>query len=176
MLLSRVTAPAVPVAMAQIMQHLRDPLDDAVYLDFIRAAAHNMVAEMTGRTLGAETWDYSVGSASGDLVLPKSPVQSVTSISYFDAAGAVQTATIGDFYIFAGEDKTTIRPKPGKTWPSLQDRDDAMTIRFVAGYTSLPDALTFAVMFAAESIYEGTPMPQAMEIQIAAYRLNWIAA
>lgn len=176
MYLSRVGAAASPVTLAQIMQHLRDPLDEAGYIEAIRSSAHNMVSEMTGRTLGAETWDYSVGAVSGDLVLPKSPVQSVTSISYFDAAGVVQTATLGDFYVFKGEDRTIIRPMPGKAWPSLQDREDALTVRFVAGYASLPDALTFAVMFAAESIYEGTPFPQAMELQIAAYRIGWVAA
>lgn len=176
MYLTRITGPALPVATAEVMQHLRGPYDELGYIESIRASAHDIVSEMSGRTLGTETWDLAVGSVAGDLVLPKSPVQSLTSISYYDAAGVLQLATLSDFYLFKGEDRATVRPKDGRSWPTLQDREDALIVRFVAGYATLPPALRVAVLFAAEAIYDRVPFPPAMEVQIAAYRLGWVAA
>lgn len=176
MYLARVSGRALPVNVGELMNHLRQPQDDLVYLEAILASAHDTVAELTGRTLGNETWDVSLGAVSGDLVLPKNPVQSITSISFFDAAGVTQTADVADFLLFKGEDRATIRPKEGKAWPTLQKREDALTVRFVAGYSDLPPALRVAILFAAESIYDRSPFPPAMEVQIAAYRLGWISA
>lgn len=176
MLMRRVSAAALPVSLTEVMDQLRQPQDAPTYVEAIRTAAHDVVAEMSGRCLGAETWDASFAEATGDIVLPKSPVQSITSISYFDAAGAVQTANVADFLLFAGQDRATMRPAVGKSWPTLQRREDALTIRFVAGYTTLPEGLRAAVRLAAESIYDRVPFPPPMEALINSHRLGWIAA
>ncbi|WP_434612081.1 head-tail connector protein [Tabrizicola sp. M-4] len=176
MLLRRVSAAAMPVPLTEIMDQLRQPQDAPTYIEGIRAAAHDVVSEMSGRCLGAETWEVMLAEGSGDIVLPKSPVQSITSISYFDAAGAVQTVPVEDYLLFAGQDRAKLRPAEGKNWPTLQRREDAMTIRFVAGYTVLPDGLKAAVRQASQSIYEGGDFPPSMHILINVHRLGWVAA
>ena len=176
MLLRRVSAAALPVPFTEIMEQLRQPQDAPTYIEGIRAAAHDVVSEMSGRCLGAETWDVLLAEASGDIVLPKSPVQSITSISYFDAAGAVQTVPVEDYLLFAGQDRAKLRPAEGRSWPTLQRREDALTIRFVAGYTMLPEGLRAAVRFAAESIYDRVPFPPPMEALINSHRLGWVSS
>lgn len=176
MLLRRVTPAALPVSLTEIMDQLRQPQDDPLYIEGIRRAAHDVVAEMSGRCLGSETWEVSFSEASGDVALPKSPVQSITSISYFDATGAVQPANVADFLLFAGQDRAKLRPVEGRSWPTLQKREDAITIRFVAGYSTLPDGLNFAVRVAAENIYDRVPFSPTMEVFIGVHRLGWISA
>lgn len=178
MLLTRVSGPALPVTKQEIIDQLRQPNDEDRYIEALRAAAHDMVAELSGRTLGSETWDMAVSASSGDIILPRSPVQSLTSISFYDAAGVAQTATLSDFHLFKDTDKAIVRPKDGKSWPALQAREDAMTIRFVAGYPALPDALRFAVRLCAESLYDHRmdgPPPSVLAL-VSAHRIGWVSA
>ena len=104
MLLSRVATGPQPVTVEMALDHLRQPEDSLGYVQALLSASTALIGEKAGRVLTAETWDLSVASASGDIVLPKSPVQSITSISYFDAAGAVQSTTVSDFYLFKDTD------------------------------------------------------------------------
>jgi uncharacterized phiE125 gp8 family phage protein len=184
MLLRRITPSAAPVAAPVVAAHLRQPEDDAGAIEAFRLAAHDFVAETSGRVLGAETWALSVGEAPARLELPKSPVQSLVSITYYDAAGAVQTATLSDFHLFADDDRAVVTPKEGKTWPPLQKRDDAMTVTFIAGYTVLPPALNQAILMVAAHLYEnrsavsdGTmvEVPMAVQALTAIHRIGWAA-
>ena len=79
------------------------------------------------------------GSVRGSAIrVPVRPVQSVTSVKYLDAAGAEQTLTpVTDYTVYAEEDPSPclIVPAYGKTWPSTRAVLNAVTVRFVAGFT-----------------------------------------
>jgi uncharacterized phiE125 gp8 family phage protein len=184
MLLRRITSSAAPVALASVSDHLRSPNDDAAVVEAVRLAAHDLVAEMSGRVLGSETWALSVGDAPARLDLPKSPVQSLVSVKYWDAAGVEQTATLSDFHLFADDDRAVVTPKDGKTWPPLQRRDDAMTVTFIAGYTTLPAGLSHAVLMLSAHLYENrsavsdgalVEVPMAVQSLIGIHRIGWAA-
>jgi uncharacterized phiE125 gp8 family phage protein len=184
MLLRRITSSAAPVASPILLAHLRQPDEEAGAIEAFRLAAHDLVGEMSGRVLGSETWAVSVGEAPNRLDLPKSPVQSLVSITYYDAAGTVQTATLSDFHLFADDDRAVVTPKDGKTWPPLQKRDDAMTVTFIAGYTVLPPALSQAVLMVAGHLYENrsavsegamSEVPMAVQALTAIHRIGWAA-
>lgn len=184
MLLTRISGPALPVSLSLALQHLREPQDEATYLQPVLSAATGFVSEKSGRTLGAETWEIAVSQASGDIELPKSPVQSVTSISYYDAAGVAQTVPVADYYLFKDGDRARLRPKDGKSWPPLQDRDDALTIRFVAGYTTLPAELQHAILMMTAHFYQNRSsveaanmieVPMSVEALVSVHRIGWFA-
>lgn len=184
MLLRRTSTSAAPVAAPVLLAHLRQPDEEAGAIEAFRLAAHELVAETSGRVLGTETWALSIGEAPQRLDLPKSPVQSLVSITYFDAAGAVQTATLSDFHLFADDDRAVVTPKEGKAWPPLQRRDDAMTVTFTAGYTTLPPALNQAVLMVAAHLYENrsavsdgamVEVPLAVQALTAIHRIGWAA-
>lgn len=182
MLINRVSASAYPVTLADALVHLRQPTDEDGYVEALRFAAHDLIAEMSGRILGTETWAASLDYPRDRVNLPKSPVQSLVSISYYDEAGVSQTATLSDFYLFKDGDRASVVPKDGKAFPQLQNRDDALTIQFVAGYTALPPALRHAILLTIGHLYdnrsavsEGAMMevPLAVQSLVGVHKLGW---
>ena len=153
MILSLVTGPTtLPVSADDLRSMGRlDDYEDAIVIEKLIEAAARMVGEYAGRSLLEETWALSIPAIHRrDLMLPKSPVRSITSITYFDGADAEQTANVSDFYLMKDDDRAILRPKSGESWPAANtDRDDAITITFVAGYTDIPPTLVHAVKMMA---------------------------
>lgn len=187
MLLRRVApATTLPVTVAEARQHLREPdVSENGLIETMIAAACDMVAEMTGRVLVAETWEAAYPAVAGDLKLPKSPVLSVTSIGFYDAADAPQVAELSGFYVFTDDDTCTIRPKSGAAWPSTIARADAITVTFQAGYAVLPPALRSAILLTMAHLYEHresvvigaatVELPLGIQSLINLHRLGWAA-
>lgn len=186
MLLNRTVAPTTEiVSLADVKEHLRvDAVDDDFYISGLISAATVAVEEMTGRCVMPQTWAMSIDGASGQVFLPKSPVQSVSSIAYFDRDGASQTATVSDFHLFKDEDKAWLEPKNGFAWPATISRADALTITFVAGYAEVPPALRGAALLIIGHWYEHreavgdtmTELPLALQSLVNLHRTGWIAA
>lgn len=188
MLLKRVSALASPVLLDDARSHLRvTGSDEDMLITQQLAAAVAAVSERTGRRLGTETWSASYSSVSGDLDLPMAPVQSITSITYWDANDAQQTAQLTDFYFFADDDFATLRPKPGRAWPSANsNRMDAITVTFVAGYSPIPAPLRTAVLMTLGHLFENreavsvglsvAEFPVGVADMVDLYRRGWIGA
>lgn len=187
MLLSQVTGPtigAVSISEAKAAAVV-DFSDDDVQISGMIDAATRAVGEMAGRVLVAETWAASFGDGqSGTLRLPKSPVQSLTSITYYDADDVQQTADLNDFYLFRDDDVAYVCPKSGANWPTANsDRADAITVTFVAGYTSIPRNLKQAVLMMTAHFYENrsatmerkmAEVPLGVEHLVSLDRMGWI--
>ena len=181
-----VPAASLPLSVMDAKDHLRvtDSRDDYLVEGYLRAALE-AVGEMSGRVLAAETWAMSAASASGDVPLPKCPVISLTSIEYFDANETAQTANVADFYLFKDDDKAFLRPKAGKSWPTTASREDAITITFTVGYSTLPHGLKSAVLLMLGHLYENregvadggkTAIPLGVESLVNLHRIGWVAA
>lgn len=184
MILRRVSqGSALPVSLAEAKDHLRVTADsEDMQIAIKLAAAAASIAEMTGRAMQVETWAMSARSFSGLVRLPKSPVRSLDSVKYYDAANVLQTATLSDFMLYQSDDWAYVEPAQGKSWPIPYAREDAVTITFTAGYTVIPFDLRMAVMMKLADLYtnrgddEGGKINAAIEAQIAPHRLGWIAA
>ena len=106
------------------------------------AAAAWCEQEISGhRQLLTATYDVPVRNWwAGGLKLPRPPLQSVTSITYADTAGVVQTLATTT-YVTRGSWRTAgmIERAPSQQWPVLQqDNRYPITIRFLAGYGTPP--------------------------------------
>lgn len=186
MLLTRTVAPSETIiALADVKEHLRvTESDEDFYISGLISVAGAVLAEMTGRSILSETWEMAQNGVTGKVSLPKVPVQSVASITYYDRDNAAQTATVADFYLFKDEDRAWLEPKPGFTWPATYDREDALTITFVAGYTVVPLALKHAAMMLVAHWYERREaageavqeVPFAVQSLVGLHRLKWIAS
>jgi len=143
---------------------------------------------IVGKVLTAETWDLKLSAFSSCIVLPLSPVQSITSISYFDSDNQVQTLNVNDFYLYGDEDGAFIEPKTGVVWPSVYARRDAITIRFVAGFgaaADVPANITRAIRLIVAHWYENRTavlvgvtaqeLPMAVESLLNISRKGWSA-
>jgi len=106
------------------------------------------------------------------LDIPRPPLQSVTSITYVDTAGATQTWSSANYLV----DKPSgprcrrgrIAPAYGVVWPFTQAQINAATVRFVAGYgatgASVPALVRQALLMDLTALYEhrgdeATPVP-----------------
>jgi uncharacterized phiE125 gp8 family phage protein len=161
MALSLVTAPtSEPITTAEAKLHLRVEHDvDNPWIERAITTAQAVVETAVGRKFGSQTWDEKRdGTPCGDTwELPFPPVSSVTSITYVDTAGTTQTWSSAQYTVDspAGDQglPTRIVPAYGYSWPVVRSVPNAITVRFVCGYTTVPAALKAAMLVLIEHWY-----------------------
>lgn len=194
-ILKRVTPPAVaPVALIDTKLNLRvDHADEDTNIESLIAAATDYLEAPNGaigKAFITQSWALSVPCPDRDfrIHLPVTPVQSITSISYYDADDVSQTLTVGDFYLHGDEDWAYIEPKPGVTWPGVYDRLDAITVEFVAGFgdtaAAVPQTIRQCVLLMVAHWYENrepvvvgsisSALPMAVDSLISMNRKGWV--
>ena len=73
------------------------------------------------------------------------PLQSVTSVKYYDTNGALQTVDPSIYFVDTAND--TIVLNPNKSWPVTYARDNSVIIEYISGYTSVPEDIKTAIKF-----------------------------
>jgi uncharacterized phiE125 gp8 family phage protein len=89
--------------------------------------------------------------------LPYPPVQSITSVKYYDSAGAQQTIAATVYELGDDNGVGIVRLKYDQQWPSGRGHYDDIVIRAVVGYgaeAAIPPALKLAVCEVAANAYE----------------------
>jgi len=190
--LQLVTAPAIePVTIAECKAHMRieHSDDDQVIADLIAVAVNYLdVTGMLGKAMITQTWAEYFAPNPGTVHLSITPVQSVSSIEYYDANNTLQTDTLSNYYVIGTKGYKTIYPKSGYTWPTVFKRDDAIKITYVVGYgdsaESVPTTVRHAIKMLVANYYEnreneliGTiskTLPFGVEQLIATERNSWV--
>ena len=128
--------------------------DDDDLIKGLIDAAQETVEAFTNRKLSSETWYYYLDQfPSGDIVLPFSPVTSITSVKYYDADNSEQTYVANtDYYTNMKAEPATIRSING--WDGTYDKPDAVTVEYVTGYTSVPLELKQAMLVLIADMYD----------------------
>jgi uncharacterized phiE125 gp8 family phage protein len=195
MILKRTVAPAAyPVTVAESKADLRvqHTAEDTLIDSLIAAATDyaDVPNGVVGKALITQTWTLSVRSFEPNLKLhiPITPVQSISSITYYDADNVQQSLTVFDFYLYGDEDTAWIEPKPNVTLPTVYPREDAITVTFVAGFgatsASVPNSIRQAIRLLVAHWYENRtaatdrPMyeiPMAAETLFNINRKGWVA-
>lgn len=137
------------------------------YLIALIKTARDYCESFTHRALITQTWDLKLDAFPCDsdeaIFLPKPPVSSVTSVTYLDTANVSQTwaATTGyltDLPSGPHASPARIAPAYGVPYPSTYDVENAVTIRFVAGYgaaaSSVPDGIKWAMRILMGTWYD----------------------
>jgi uncharacterized phiE125 gp8 family phage protein len=162
-ILDLVTAPVGQVLTIDDMQafgYIVEPDQFGVVMDCI-ATATNVVEGDTGRQLLTATYDVSwrrFPGCWGELVLPRVPVASVTSVKYYDTAGTLQTLSSSDYTVNDGSAHAAayIIPAFNEQWPSTYGHDRDVVVRFVCGYgavSAIPSELKMQVAILANSLF-----------------------
>jgi uncharacterized phiE125 gp8 family phage protein len=86
------------------------------------------------RALITQTWDLTLDWLPPVIELPKTPLQSVTSLKYLDASGALVTLDPSLYRVDVASKPGRITPAYGTSWPTVHPVTGAVVIRFVAGY------------------------------------------
>lgn len=141
------SAPAAePISLAEAKLHCRvDGSDDDTLLTALIVAARELAEQQTGRALVTQTWKQTFDAFPlAAIALERPPLQSVTSVKYYDPAGVQQTLDAGAYTVHTSSQLGFIAPAAGTCWPSTQDRDEAVEVVFVAGYgtaAAVPQAI-----------------------------------
>lgn len=151
---AQVTAPtAEPLQVSEVRRHLS--LDDSYFDDYLSSliqVARAKVEAETHRQLVTATYDLKLDAlpvGQESLSVPYGQLQSITSVTYTDTAGASQTFSSDDYDVSTAKDPGTIRPGYGEVWPVARNQLEAAAVRFVCGYgaaSSVPQAIKHAML------------------------------
>jgi uncharacterized phiE125 gp8 family phage protein len=106
-----------------------DPL-----LNMLIVAARQHVEPHLKRRLITQTLDLYLDCFPGWTLRLPVPIQSVTAITYFDSNGVEQTLAADQYLVDSTTEPARITPAFGLVWPVTQYRNNAVKVRFVAGY------------------------------------------
>lgn len=129
-----------PVSVAEACAYARvDDLTDTM-IPILIASARAHAEQELGRYLVTQTLDayfdafprYPNDSYVCCFRLP--PLQSVSAISYVDTNGVTQTLASDQYLVDAVSQPSRIAPAYGTSWPSTLAQNNAVKVRFIAGY------------------------------------------
>jgi len=144
-------------------------------------AARRYVEEQTGRALINQTWKTYLDAFPAVIYLDWPPLSSVTSIKYYDTAGAQQTLSTDVYTVDTSSTPGRIYEAYEQTWPSVQGIKNAIEITYVAGYGSsaddVPEMLKTAIKMLAGHWYERREAYEAAvsltEVPMAVRSIIW---
>lgn len=204
-----ITAPSVePISLEQAKAHLRvDTADQDDLIEALITAAREAVEDITGRALITQTLeialDYFVAPPDLRYVtypylvtakairLPKPPLIALKRITYIDGDGnevllhdeVGSPTVISDLVVDTYSVPGRLVPASGGNWPAVQDRANAVTIRYTAGYgddgEDVPKPITQAMLLLIGHYHEnpsavGDPkaeLPMGVEFLLARHRV-----
>lgn len=180
----RTSAPAEALlSVADAKAHLRiDGSDHDTYLQALVAAAEAHLdgfAGVLGRALVTQTWRRSFDRfPDGNLIrLPLGPLQSVSSVTYYDTAGTSQTFSASSYHAVSDAIGPAIVLDDDATWPNLDARPDAVTVTWVCGYgaaSAVPAPIIQAAKLIIGDLFEnrelGPVVTARVDALIAPYR------
>jgi hypothetical protein len=173
-----VTAPTIePVTLADAKLHLRvDNSAEDSLLNSLIVAARTYVESFTNRALLQQTWAYAMDDFNniplrrpgmqlthGDayyppIHLPRSPVQSVTSVTYIDTTGTRVTLAPSQYLLDTSNPfDGNVSPAFGISWPQTRIQPGSVVITYVAGFadvSSIPATFIQAMKLLLTHWYE----------------------
>lgn len=145
--------------------------EDTLIARLIAAATAHLdgPAGVLGRALITQTWAMSRRVWSERMLLPVGDVQSVVSVTYHDTLNAEQTLPASGYRLQRGAEADYLERDEATSWPSVYDRDDAITITWIAGYgdaaSDVPEAIRHAALLLVQDWFEhreaSTPVSMA---------------
>jgi uncharacterized phiE125 gp8 family phage protein len=133
-----------PVTVTDAKLHCRALVDvvdeDGLIATYIRAA-REIGEGYTGRGWFTQTWRLVADTWATEIDLPMAgPLQSVTSVKYYDSDGTLQTLATSGYTVDTSSVPGRICLAAGESWPSLQTdrRSWRVEIIYVVGWTSVP--------------------------------------
>lgn len=178
-----ITPPEPLVSLALAKQHLRveHETDDELIQAYIDAASGHIDGPggWLGRAIGLQTLEARFDRFGCDLIrLSHGPLQSVTSVTYDDEDG---DETVLDDELYTLDDYGALLAYGG-SWPFARLRAGSVRVRYQAGYTTIPGAITAAVLLMVgdlylnrETVIEGgmgaIPMSTTVENLLGPYRV-----
>lgn len=186
------TQPAAePLTTAEAKQHLLIASAVTAHDTFIVnliTAARKYVEDMLNRSLITTEWTLKLDSFPYDSLefyLPRSPVQSITSISYVDSDGNTQTWSSANYVLSGSMEPARVSLAYNAMWPTVRPQPNAVTIVYESGYgdagSDVPKVIKQALLLLIGHWFEHRSevdngnlksIPMAVESLLNAYRVG----
>ena len=127
-----VTAPASePITISDVKCHARvDTEDEDLLISQMIKAARISLERIMNRTFVNTTFDYFLDHFPAVILLPRAPLNSVTSITYLDSNGDSQTLASTEYSTDLKSEPGRIIPAPTKSWPTTEANQlNTVTVR-----------------------------------------------
>lgn len=166
-----VTPPATtPVSLIEAKARLvvETVDDDALITGFINAAVDYLDGSgrpagtagnggvLQGRAIMTQTWRQDFDCFEREMVLPRSPVQSITSVVWRAASDGTLSTIAAENYALKTTDggKSYVRFENVYSFPSGLYESGAIQVTFVAGETAASEAIKTAILMIVGHWYE----------------------
>lgn len=135
-------------------------------------AARRYVESWTNRTLVTTTYEYYVEDfarcSPQEIQIPKSTINSITSITYVDSNGDTQTLAASVYGFDNVSPINTVFLLPEQSWPDVQVQPNAVKITFPAGYglaAAVPEDIKTAIKMMVGLMYEHREAMQEAQLK-----------
>jgi len=160
---SLVTAPAAePVSLSEVKTYLRiATADDDTLLTALISAARQWAERYTGRAFITQTWQVALDSPPTDsnaVSLPRAPLQSVASVTYYSDNDAETVWAPSNYFVDTLREPGRLVLRIGATWPCSTRAANGIIITYAAGYgsnaSSVPEPIRAAIRELVAYTYE----------------------
>lgn len=111
---------------------------------------------------GPLTVSRADGKTGYEILLPRSPVQTVSAITYYDVSGTLQTLDPSQYIVDNISEPARVVPASGATWPGTQNRVNAVQVVYTAGYgassANVPAGILHWILLMTGTFYENREM------------------
>lgn len=175
-MLTVVTPPATePITLAEMKLHSRiDNSDDDTLVEGLITAARMHLEQMSQTRFITQTLTLSCDDFPDNGILYlEGPVQSVTSIEYYDLDGNIQTWSDEFYQVDTTANPARIMPMYNSFWPEYLDDYNSVIVTYVAGFgnaAAVPALMKQALKMLVGHWYshrETTTETQAYEVPYA---------
>jgi len=151
-------------------------------------AATDYVQTFTGRQLVSATRTAYMDVFPSTIYLDRPPLQSITSVKYYDNALAQQTLAAAAYKVDTSSTPGRVSEAYSYTWPSTcseSDRYGVVQVAYVCGYSTtslIPEAIKIAIKLLCSHWYENreaaseatlSPVPMCVESLLIPYKVEW---
>ena len=190
--LKQTTAPSYePLTSAEVKLHLKVSVstDDVLIANLI-VSARQFVEEYTGLQLMKAAHTLYLDSFNTEMFLNVAPIQSLTSVKYYDTDNALQTLSSSYYDSDLVSQPARVQQAYSYTLPSTYDRYNAVQILFATGYSTsdtesvqqdaVPDIIKEAMLLVIGHNYENRgdeghrTYPRAIYDLLDKVRLFWL--
>jgi len=98
-------------------------------------SARRVAESRTGRALITQTWEQVLDAfPTNEIKLDVMPIQSITSVSYYDEDGTLQILGSDQYVLDSDTLPGWLLPAYGVDWPTTYDAAQSVIVRMVVGY------------------------------------------
>lgn len=157
-----------PLTTAEAKSHLRvTTSDEDTLIDTYISAARQWMELYLNRSIPEQTIVCVLDHFPYDgqsIKLPQSPASAITSIQYVDTNGDTQTWGSSNYTLDSYSEPSRVEAAYNVSYPSTRPQNNAVTITYTAGYSTIPADIKHALKMVVGSFYmmRETECPQQL--------------